>query len=42
MEWVNINKLNAVVGAEKYPVEVLNRLSVLEVLDTKVGVNSAW
>jgi hypothetical protein len=42
MERFNIKKLNEVEGKEQYHVEIRNRFSALEHLDTKVDVINAW
>jgi hypothetical protein len=42
MERFNLNKLNKVEGKEQYRVEISNRLSALENLDTEVDINRAW
>jgi hypothetical protein len=42
MERFNLKKLNEVEGKEQYHVEVLDRFSALENLDTEVYVNKAW
>jgi hypothetical protein len=42
MERFNLKKLNDVEGKEQFRVEVLNRFSAFEDLDTEVEINSAW
>jgi hypothetical protein len=42
MEKFNIKELNAVVCKEQYRVEISNRFSALENLDTEVNVNKFW
>jgi hypothetical protein len=42
MERFNLEKLNEVEGKEKYHVEVSNRFTALENLDTEVEINNAW
>jgi hypothetical protein len=38
----NLKKLNEVESKEQYHVEVSNRFSTLEDLDTEVKINSVW
>jgi hypothetical protein len=38
----NIKKLNEVKGKEQYRVEISNRFTALENLETEVDVNKAW
>jgi uncharacterized FlaG/YvyC family protein len=42
MERLNHKKLNEVEGKEQYHVEISNRLTTLENLDTVVDINRAW
>jgi hypothetical protein len=42
MERFNLKKLNEVEGKEQCRVEVSNRFTALEDLDTEVEINSAW
>jgi hypothetical protein len=42
MERFNLKKLNKVQCKEQYHVEISNRFSALENLDTEVAVNKAW
>jgi hypothetical protein len=42
MKGFSLNTLNEVDGEEKYRFEVSNRFAVLEDLDAKVDINSAW
>jgi hypothetical protein len=42
MERFNLKKLNEVEGKEKYRVDVANRFSALEDLDTEVEINTNW
>jgi hypothetical protein len=42
MERFNLKKLNEVEGKEQYRVEISNRFTALENLDTAVDVNKAW
>jgi hypothetical protein len=42
MERFNLKKLNEVESNEQYHVEVSNRFSTLEDLDTEVKINSVW
>jgi hypothetical protein len=42
MEKFNIKKLDEVEGKEQYHVEISNRFTALENLDTEVDVNKAW
>jgi hypothetical protein len=42
MEWFNLKKLKEVEGKEQYCVEISNRFTVLENLETKVHINNAW
>jgi hypothetical protein len=42
MERVNLKKLNEVEGKVQFRVEVSNRFSALEDLDTEVKINSVW
>ncbi|PNF41609.1 hypothetical protein B7P43_G10463 [Cryptotermes secundus] len=42
MERFNLKKLNEVEGKEQYRVEISNRFTALENLDTEVDVNKAW
>jgi hypothetical protein len=42
MERFNLKKLNDVEGKEQFRVEVSNRFSAVEDLDTEVEINSAW
>jgi hypothetical protein len=42
MERFNLKKLNEAEGKEKYCIQVSNMLAVLEDLDAKVEINSAW
>jgi hypothetical protein len=42
MERFNLKKLNEVEGKEQYHVEVSNRFTALEDLDTDVEINTAW
>jgi hypothetical protein len=42
MERFNLKKLNDVEGKEQFRVEVSNRFAILEDLDAKVEINSAW
>jgi hypothetical protein len=42
VERFNLKKLNEVDNKEQCRVEVSNRLSALEDLDTEVEINSAW
>jgi hypothetical protein len=39
---VNLKKLNKVEGEEQYRVEMPNRFTALENVDTEVDVNRAW
>jgi hypothetical protein len=41
MERFNLNKLNKVEGKEQYRVQISNRFTALENLDTEVDVNNA-
>jgi hypothetical protein len=41
-EMFNLKKLNEVEGKEQYWVEISNRLTALEYLDTEVDINRAW
>jgi hypothetical protein len=41
MERFNLKKLNEVEGKEQYRVEISNRFTALEILDTEVDINSA-
>jgi hypothetical protein len=42
MEKFNIKQLNELEGKEKYSIEVSNRCTAMEDLDTEVKINSAW
>jgi hypothetical protein len=42
MERFNLKKLNEVEGKEQYHVEISNRFTILENLDTEANVNKAW
>ncbi|PNF30898.1 hypothetical protein B7P43_G05207 [Cryptotermes secundus] len=42
MERFNLKKLNEVEGKEQYRVEISNRFTALENLETEVDVNKAW
>jgi hypothetical protein len=42
MERFNLKKLNEVKDKEQYLVEISNRFSALENLDTEVDINRAW
>jgi hypothetical protein len=42
MERFNFKKLNKAEGKEQYCVEISNRLTALETLDTEVDINRAW
>jgi hypothetical protein len=42
MERFNHKKLNEIQGKDKYRVEVSNRFSALEGLDTEVEINTLW
>jgi hypothetical protein len=42
MERFNLKILNEVEGKEQYRVEISNRFSALENLDTEVDIKSAW
>jgi hypothetical protein len=38
----DLKKLNEVEGKEQYSVEISNRFTALENLDTEVDINTAW
>jgi hypothetical protein len=42
MERFNVKKLSEVEGEEQYRVEISNRFTALENLDTEMNVNKAW
>jgi hypothetical protein len=42
MERFNLRKWNEVEGKEQYRVEISNRFSALENVDTEVDINRAW
>jgi hypothetical protein len=42
MERFNIKQLNKVECKEQYHVEIPNRFTAFENLDTEVAINSAW
>jgi hypothetical protein len=42
MDRFNLKKLNEIEGKEQYLVEISNKFTALENLDTEVGVNKAW
>jgi hypothetical protein len=41
MEWFNLKKLNEIEGKEQYHVQISNRFTALENLDTEVDINRA-
>jgi hypothetical protein len=42
VERFNLKKLSVVEGKEQYRVEIWNKFTALENLDTEVDVNKAW
>jgi hypothetical protein len=42
MERFNLKKLNEAEGKEQYQVEISNRFTALENLDTEVDINRTW
>jgi hypothetical protein len=42
LERFNLKKLQEVQGKEQYRVEISNRFTALEILDTEVDINTAW
>jgi uncharacterized protein YqjF (DUF2071 family) len=42
MEWFNLKKVNEVESEEQHRVEISNRFTALENLDTEVHINRAW
>jgi hypothetical protein len=42
MEWLNLKTLNEIESKEQFLIEIRNRLTALENLDTEVNINIAW
>jgi hypothetical protein len=42
MEGFNLKKLSEIQGKERYRVEISNRFTAFQNLDTEVDVNKAW